>query len=96
MKRTMRIRSEGIDSEVTVNLHPDNEIITGIALRSTGKAMLEAKELAPLKVMMPCGYQWLMTTYIPSRDIPCACGDPNHWFFRLTDKADDFVAAEYP
>ena len=39
-------------------------------------------------IRMPCGEQYIIKTYndfvnLPEEDIPCRCGNPNHWFIRF-------------
>ncbi len=40
-----------------------------------------------LSIKMPCGAKFELKTFgevinLPIKDIPCPCGNPNHWFIR--------------
>lgn len=38
-----------------------------------------------LKVKMPCGNEWALHPgdTIPVESIPCSCGSPRHWFYKV-------------
>ena len=97
MAEQMKIRAEGTDSEVTINLQPENAIHTGVRLVRGYEADFETLE--PIHIEMACGKTYeLSSENLPDKDLPCACGNPNHWFFRwgAANPEKEFIAAEYP
>lgn len=97
MSNEMVLRLEGLDAQANV-LITDVEIteVTGVRLVRGWEADL--KTIEPVKVNMPCGELWeLSSDDLPIDDVPCRCGNPKHWFFRWGKAPEDeFVATNYP
>lgn len=43
-----------------------------------------------IKIMAPCGEKYVfdLPDDVPLEDIPCRCGNPNHWVMRWTNGGD--------
>ena len=45
----------------------------------------------PLEIQMPCGQKLVFKsveeiTKLPIKDVPCPCGDPNHWLVKVAKR----------
>jgi len=60
-----------------------NSIISNEALKIFTLAQSGFKDKVP-EVVMPCGSKVKYNTIfdIPNEDIPCPCGNPNHWLVK--------------
>lgn len=93
MTDEMVLRLEGIDAQGNIAVDADAELT---AVRLTRGKEADLKMIEPVKVNMPCGELWeLSSDDLPASDVPCRCGNPKHWFFRW-GKAPEFVATRYP
>jgi hypothetical protein len=62
----------------------------GIALHGTGRTLEEARQDIergygfPQIAYMSCGNRWRLGSIedVPIQNIPCPCGNPNHWLVR--------------
>lgn len=95
MTNEMVIRLEGIDGQANVLEIGDDAECTGVRLTRGKEADLQTVE--PVGVNMPCGELWeLSSDNLPIDDVPCRCGNANHWFFKWGPAPEgEFVATEW-
>ena len=45
----------------------------------------------PLEIDMPCGNKCTFESFaeLPTADVPCPCGDPNHWIVKYDIKEEE-------
>jgi len=48
------------------------------------RAKCELIKHLPHKTIMPCGYEYTILNIVdlPKSDMPCSCGNPEHWFVK--------------
>ena len=51
------------------------------------RGYFEGRNFKHIKVTLPCGEKlWYPTAEsVPVKDVPCPCGDPNHWLIKYGD-----------
>ena len=86
-------RIEEMIIEVDIDLIPDSEPIY-VLWNEQGKISMLAflhqyanyrnEELFPLHIKMPCGEEYIFknANSIPSKSLPCRCGDEKHFVFK--------------
>lgn len=83
---TTQSQKEGLVLELTgekEDVNPDRELWPQL-LEARAKSMT-----GNLKITLPCGASRTFTpndiNRLPVEDIPCPCGDPDHFFIRFSD-----------
>jgi hypothetical protein len=72
------IMIDGGKSKIVCAIHMRNEPV--------GRGVLE-KNL-PFEYRMPCGWSYRLKAIedLPKEDLPCPCGNPEHWFVKYTEE----------
>ncbi len=55
------------------------------------EAIRVIQQYLPFKYKMPCGHTYELTDIddLPAGDLPCPCGDPEHWFVKYEKAGSD-------
>jgi hypothetical protein len=64
-----------------------SDVFRAIGILVQAESPAHITDVPIISITMPCGSHWELCPgdTIPIVDVPCYCGNPNHWFFKVRE-----------